>query len=229
MTDNGLKTPSPSEEIEMLIPWYVMGRIDDADRERVERYLEDHPEARDQLELVREEIAGTDALSEALGAPRAGSLSKLLADIEAADGPAIARGQAPSLAERLSAWLPDFNSPALQMAGIAAAVLIVAQAVVIGTLVGGRDGGAQYETASEGGAPTLQAGTRLLVSFSPDATAKAITTLLSDMDATIVSGPKGSGLFEIRVSDKKLSEAEVERVIAELKRNDAVGFAAKAQ
>jgi len=230
MTDDGLKTPSPSEEIEMLIPWYVTGRIDDADRERVERYLEDHPEVRDQLALVREEIAGSGALAEELGAPRAGALGRLLADIEAADGPAIARAQAPSLTERLTAWLPVFNSPALQMAGIAAAVLIVAQAVVIGALVGGRDGGAQYETASDGGETIAQPGTRLLVAFSPTATAKAITALLSEKDATIVSGPKGSGLFEVRISDKQLSEAEIERAISDLKaRSDIVAFAAKAQ
>ncbi len=229
MSDNELKTPSPDEEIEMLFPWYATGQISEDDRVRVERYLDEHPEARGQLALVREEMEATDAMAEALGTPRAGALGRLLAEIEAQDGPAIARAKAPSLAERLSAWLPTFESPALQFAAAAAAIVIVAQAVVIGALVG-RGDGARYETASGPAETVARTGTRILVAFSPDATAKAITALMEEMDATIVSGPKGAGLFEILISDNELGETEIERAIARWKaRSGVVRFVARAQ
>jgi len=86
MSDNELKTPSPDEEIEMLFPWYATGQISEDDRVRVERYLDEHPEARGQLALVREEMEATDAMAEALGTPRAGALGRLLAEIEAGSG-----------------------------------------------------------------------------------------------------------------------------------------------
>ena len=230
MTDNDLKNPSPGEEIEMLLPWYVTGKISDDDRARVDRYLADHPEVQSQLALVREEIEETGAMAEALGSPRAGALDKLLADIEALDGPAIARAEAPSLAERLSAWLPSFESPAMQFAGIAAAIVIVAQAIVIGTLVGGGNGGgAQYETAT-GSETVVRPGTRLLVAFEPGATAEAITALLDEKNAAIVSGPKGSGLFEIRISEQQLDDAAIDLAIADFKaRSGVVRFVAKTQ
>ena len=41
------------EEIEMLLPWYVTGRLDRADRARVEGYLARHPDVAAQLDLVR--------------------------------------------------------------------------------------------------------------------------------------------------------------------------------
>jgi len=216
MSENGTGRSAERDEIEMLLPWYVTGTLSDDDRVRVERYLADHPEAAQQLELIREEQDETVAVNEALGTMPAGALDKLLAQIEETDGPAIARAQRPGLLETLAGWLAIFNTPVLKFAAAAAAIVIVAQAVVIGSLV--RDEGpASYETAS---APTEVApavGTRLLIAFAEGATAAQITGLLEEIEGTIVSGPKAGGLFEVRISETELTDSAVESVVAGLK------------
>ena len=221
MSDNGLTAMSEREEIEMLLPWYVTGKLSDTERERVERYLDSHPQARDQLALVQDECEASETINEALGSPRARALDRMLAQIDAADGPAIQRALRSGIFERVGAWLGAFDTPVLQLAGIAAALVIVVQATVIGALIGGPGGKPQYETAT--GAPQAAVvGIRLLVAFAGDAKAGDISAFLLASGATIVSGPKGSGLYEIRISGAPGDDVEVERVIAGLKTNPAI-------
>ncbi|MEM6498405.1 MAG: hypothetical protein AAF709_16980, partial [Pseudomonadota bacterium] len=73
MTDT-MEKFTEREEIEMLLPWYESGTLDPADFERVERYLEAHPEMRTQLELVGDERFETTIANEMLGAPSPGAL-----------------------------------------------------------------------------------------------------------------------------------------------------------
>ena len=224
MNENGTGNGAEREEIEMLLPWYVTGNISDDDRARVDSYLADHPEIGRQLELAREEMDETVALNESLGTMPAGALDSLLDQIEKTDGPAIERAQRPGLLESLKGLLAIFDTPALQLAGAAAAIVIVAQAVVIGNLL--RDEGPAYETAS-GPTEMVQAGSRLLMAFSDDATAAQITQLLEDIDGTIVSGPKAGGLFEVRVSEEELSDSELESMVNRLRqRNNLIRYVA---
>lgn len=216
MNENGIGQGAERDEIEMLLPWYVTGKLDDDDRARVERYLADHPETAQQLELVREELDETVAVNETLGTMPAGALHKLLSRIEEIDGPAIARAQRPGLLETLGSWLSVFDTPALKLAAAAAAIVIVAQAVVIGSLVRD-DGPVSYETASGPTDVAPAAGTRLLIAFADGANAAQITGLLEDIEGTIVSGPKAGGLFEVRISETKLTDAEVESVVSGLR------------
>ena len=59
------------EEIEMLLPWYVSGRLDADDRARVERHLARDASLRLQLDLIgaerQEAIAANEALRDAIG------------------------------------------------------------------------------------------------------------------------------------------------------------------
>ena len=219
MNENGTENSAEREDIEMLLPWYVTGNISEDDRARVDHYLADHPEIARQLELVRDEMGETVAVNEALGSMPAGALDSLLTQIEKTDGPAIERAQRPGLLESLRGLLSIFDTPALQIAGAVAAIVIVAQAVVIGSLV--RDDGSGYETAS-GPADVISAGSRLLMAFNKDATAAQITELLENIEGTIVGGPKAGGLFEVRVSDVELSDTELESMVSRLKQRSSV-------
>ena len=54
------------EEIQKLLPWYVTGRLDRADRNKVESYLRQHPDVAGQLSLIREEREGAIHANESL-------------------------------------------------------------------------------------------------------------------------------------------------------------------
>src|ERR1700741_1281260 len=72
------------EEIEMLLPWYVTGRLDARDRAKVESYLASHPDVAAQLDLVRDEREQAILGNEARGAPSGGALDRLMASLPAA-------------------------------------------------------------------------------------------------------------------------------------------------
>jgi anti-sigma factor RsiW len=77
---------SKSEEIEMLLPWFVTGRLERADAERVEAYLACHPEMSRQLDLIREEMAETVGANETIAAPRTLAVERTLG-LKARQGP----------------------------------------------------------------------------------------------------------------------------------------------
>src|SRR5687768_14432843 len=72
------------EEIEMLMPWYVTGKLDPSDRARVEAYLAAHPEVARQLDLARAERDEAVAANEALGWPSPAATERLMASLPAA-------------------------------------------------------------------------------------------------------------------------------------------------
>jgi hypothetical protein len=76
-------------EIEALLPWYAAGTLSRHDAERVEQALAGDRELARRYDLVRQELAETIHLNEALGAPSARAIEKLFAaiDAEVAGGP----------------------------------------------------------------------------------------------------------------------------------------------
>ena len=47
-------TMDEREEIEALLPWFVTGKLAEAERVRVELYLAEHPDVARQVALARE-------------------------------------------------------------------------------------------------------------------------------------------------------------------------------
>jgi hypothetical protein len=70
-------------EIESMLPWHAAGTLDRRDAECVERALAEDSELARRYELVREELAETIRLNEALGAPSTRVMEKLFAAIDA--------------------------------------------------------------------------------------------------------------------------------------------------
>ena len=215
MSDN-TETLSEREEIEMLLPWYVTGKLERADRERVETYLARHPELRRQLVLIEEEHEQTIRANEAI--PAAHVADRLLAEIRRSPSVRTADAWA-----RLKAWAAElFEAPSpagLRWAAAAAAVLILVQAVTIGALLT-RTGGTGYETAS--GTPAhAEEGTYVLVRFADTAPARALADALTELDMTVVDGPKG-GLFRVRLGPKDMANEDRDRKIAALRQRGSL-------
>jgi anti-sigma factor RsiW len=206
------------EEIEMLLPWYVTGRLDAADLAKVEAYLAAHPEMTRQLDLARAERDETVASNEALGFPAARAADRLIGSVPAARPGWAAvhalRGGLRQVRDLLVA--PTAN--AVRLAAVAAAVLVAVQAVAIVSLLKERE--RTYQTASGGQSGE---GIALLVTFAEDAKATAISQLLTEFDASIVDGPKAGGVYKIRLRTEDRSPAGREALVRRLaERRDIV-------
>ena len=136
------------EEIEMLLPWYVSGRLDAADRARVESYLARDAGLRHQLDLIRAERQETIGANEALPTASAGALDRMMASLPQ---------RRPSLAQRFASstiyqTVADFFAAptvrGVRFAAVAAALLLLVQGAVITTLLVRGEGGGTYQTAS---------------------------------------------------------------------------------
>lgn len=205
----------------LLLPWYSTGRLSQEERGRVERYLEAHPEARFQLELIEDERISTVETNESLPVPSRASFDRLMAQVETESrGGVIASARAGLLAG-LGAWFEGF-SPQMRGAMAAAALaLVVGQAATIGLMLRDTTGPVFETVAEHPGAPV--AGETVLVAFAPQATAEAINALLVELDASVASGPRAGGIYVLRLSE----EADPEAAIAMLQeRPDVVSFAA---
>lgn len=207
---------SEREEIEVLLPWYVTGRLDDADTARVEAYLAQHPDMLHQLAIIAEEQTVTVEDNEAIR-PRLASAGSI-----------VARTQAPGSAVR--AWLDSiadtvkglFQAPtpgAVRWAAAAAAVIICLQAAALGTLLMQDTGG--YHTASRPGIEGEHAPVAL-IAFTDRASVADIARILAENRLRVVDGPLPGGFFSVRFEDEATAEEQRKRFDAILARKDLI-------
>lgn len=211
---------SEREEIEMLLPWYVTGRLDGADAARVKAYLAEHPELQHQMALIREERATDLDLNEALPVPPLPSADELAARVAGQESRLISlRSRARSAFGALGRILQSPPPGAIKWAAAAAAVVIVAQAAILGALLTREE--ATYVAASGPGGEAA-AGSVALISFADGATPAAITGLLNDNRLRIADGPLPGGFFRVRY-DGELTEEERRQLVVRLgERRDVI-------
>ena len=177
-------TDHPRRHFDELVPFYLTGRIADADRTWVEQYLARHPEAHAELDWHRDlmaEVVGR-AEARAMSAPEMIGWSRIEAELRAARKPVK-----PTMAERVSGWLGALTTK--PMAAFATA-LIVAQAAVIGTMLT-----KPFEPGTEQLTRGNAAAARdvLQVRFKQAATEHDLRMLLYAAGARIVDGPDQLG------------------------------------
>jgi anti-sigma factor RsiW len=220
MSENS-NVQSEREEIEMLLPWYVMGRLDRADAARVETCLARDPDLARQFRLIREEFDESVEGNEAIADRPASNADRLLAEVARRRAPSAPTGR--GLWDRLKDLFAMPPGGALRLAGAAAALLIVVQAGVIGTMLVRQSG--SYAPAS-GGTATATRGTVALVGFVGGATTSAVVDLLAAQGMAILDGPNPSGFFTVQIGPDTMSEAERNAKIEVLKsRGDVVAVA----
>ena len=213
---------SERRAIEDIMPWHATGTLSRRDTQLVEDALARDPELARRYELVREELAGTIQLNETLGAPSARAMGKLFAKID--EEPARRGFSSPGIAGRFAGFLASLSPPTLAWAASAAAILIVLQTGVIGSVILNGQSNGVFETASAPGSTNAQGGFAL-IRFAPQASAADITMFLEANKASIVGGPSG-GLYRVRVSATTLSQRELADIIKRLQDDKVVSFIA---
>jgi len=221
MSSNGIKG---NRDIADLLPFYVIGKLSPADIKRVEAALAKDEALRRELVLVEEERAVTVQANQMLGMPSARAADRFLGMLEAESG----RGAS---AQRLIAWVGErlraLTPRQLAYAGIAAALLVIAQAGLIGALWTG-SGSTIFTQASVSGA--TGEGSFVAIAFEPQAKLADIATMLDSLHATIVDGPKPGGLYVLRIGPRDMSKSDRDGAIAKLtEQKGLVRFVAPSQ
>ena len=183
------------DEIEALLPWYVSGRLEDAERERVEAQLEDGDAYREALDAARQmERAVVDEPVE-WSLPE-GHFERLKTQIaiEAPRREAVAETP-PTVWAQWMDWLAE-NASLPRWSLAAQAALIVALVVV--ALDRPEPGPAVYETLTRATATEPGAATpAVLVAFDRDTPESELRSLLVSAGARIVEGPSPIGIYGV--------------------------------
>jgi anti-sigma factor RsiW len=180
-------------QVRELLPWYVNGTLDENDHGKLESHLARwphlHAEAawlRRLREQVREPLydnmvqpsdsAGLEILMARIHAERSGKVLPLR--------PARVHGAAAA-----PRWFPA-------AVGLAASV-ILAQALVLGWLIGQPGEGALAPLSGS----TAASGTLLQLTFKPSATEARMRQALAAVQGELVSGPGALGVYTVRVPE----------------------------
>jgi anti-sigma factor RsiW len=172
------------ERFEELLPWYANGSLGAEDRAFVDAYLEQHPEARSELDwyqsLQKRVQENAPAVPATIGLARAMRLIQ---------------GDRPTLTERINAFFGNLGlRPSYAMAALA---VVVVQGGVIMNLLGDVRENAEEIRALH--AVRVEEGPMLKINFAPDAKESDIRMLVVQVRGELAGGPGQLGDYYLRV------------------------------
>jgi len=190
MADSNLTDRAPHDAAEALLPWYVTGQLDAADRTLVEAHLSRCDECRDQLATERRLVQHFRALTPEVEPGWARLKARLEQPVRTFAPP------------RPSVWaeLWSFVSrPAV--AGLAIAQL--AFVVVAGSMLMSLSKPAYHAL----GSASVPASANAIIIFRPDAKVEDVQQALSRAGATVVDGPTEANAFVLHVDPARRGAA----------------------
>jgi anti-sigma-K factor RskA len=205
--------PLEPQDVEELLPWYVTGRVSREEARGIEAALKTMPDLADKLAQVQREREGVARAAEAVEPAPPETLQRLLQQVETtrqSRGSRVERGGEPG------GWLTTALSRnwIWQAAFAVACVAVVALAMRL-------SGPAVAPDDLEASITGVTAGTPLSVTFQPDAAAGQIGSLLTQLNAEVVSGPTADGTYVVRVPATQPDEVKT-AIDALLSRADLV-------
>ena len=172
------------ERFEELLPWYANGSLGAEDRAWVDAYLEQHPEARSELNWYR-----------SLQARVQENIPAVPATIGLARTMRLIQGDRPTLVERIGAFFGNFGMrPSYALAALA--VVAVQGGVIVSLLGDVRDNDAEIRALH---AVRVEEGPMLKISFAPDAKETDIRMLVVQVQGELAGGPGQLGDYYLRV------------------------------
>ncbi len=214
-------------EIEAMLPWLATSRLTTAERVRITTYVDAFPAVAPLVIMAREERISCIIDNEAIAGPSRAALDRLMAAIAITPQPRCFK--VPSISgawQRFTALLGNPSPNAIALASGAAAIVMLVQAIAIGTLLPTE--GMKFKTAFDTNVAVTAGGIEMLVSLQPGVTAKDLNSTLSEFNAVIIDGPK-NGLYRLRVGSGKVPSDVAARTTDGLKaRQDIFAFAGRA-
>lgn len=173
------------DKISLMIPAYLNGALSDAEREEVDKLAAQNPEVAADIEFQRK-LKEAVKPSDTEFAPGELGWAKLSKAIQETQVETVAANDNP---RQLKFW---------RYAAAILAVAVIGQAGMIGTMMSGDKPDAQYVTVSE--TPLLDNSIKL--SFKSDVTTIEMTSILTEINGNIVSGPSALGLYDVAFKSK---------------------------
>jgi hypothetical protein len=207
-------------EFELLLPFHVNNTLSARDARRVDDALARDPDLARQYKVIQDEYSETISLNENMGAPSSRALQKLMTAIDAE--PARKPSMSFNPVRKVAGIFSGLSPRTLAWSAIAAALVFVLQAGIIGTVLKNRG---PIQTASY---QVQDTGSPVLLRFAPDASIGDISQLLTSYNAKIVSGPD-AGMFRVRVGDKVLSKEDTAQLLTKLQSEKVVSLAIPAE
>lgn len=172
------------ERFEELLPWYANGSLGAEDRAWVDAYIEQHPEARSELDWYRSLQARVQENAPAV--PATIGLARTMRLIQ---------GDRPTLAERISAFFGNLGMrPSLALGALA--VVAVQSGVIVNMLGNARDSADEIRALH---AVRVEEGPMLKINFAPDAKETDIRMLTIQVHGELAGGPGQLGDYYLRV------------------------------
>lgn len=172
------------ERFEELLPWYANGSLGAEDRAFVEAYLEQHPEARSELEWYRSLQQRVQENAPAVPAT-----------IGLARAMRLIQGDRPTMSERIGAFFGNFGMrPSFAIAGLA--ILAVQGGVILNLMGDARDNADEIRALR---AVRVEEGPMLKVNFTPEAKESDIRMLMVQVRGELAGGPGQLGDYYLRV------------------------------
>ena len=202
--------PQDMSEEELLAPWYVTGKLEEAEARELEALAKEDPEFLALLAEAGREQQATAAVNEGLGKPSPAVWERLERSIEH-ESREEAGAQRASFFEgiktKVSGFFSGLTMPQWQAIAAAAVAICVVQAGAIAYYAQERQP-ARYGTAS-GPASSTAAKRAFIVSFSQAATMADINALLDDAGASIVDGPSADALYHLAMRDDTVEAKDI--------------------
>ena len=173
-----------NKRFEELLPWYANGSLGAEDRAWVDAYLQQHPEAKSELDWYRSLQARVQESAPAV--PPTIGLARAMRLIQ---------GDRPTLAERIGAFFGNLGMrPSYALAGLA--LVMVQGGVILNLLGNAREDADQIRALN---AVRVEEGPMLKISFAPDAKEADIRMLVVQVGGELAGGPGQLGDYYLRV------------------------------
>ncbi|VTU29223.1 putative anti-sigmaE protein [Variovorax sp. PBS-H4] len=173
-----------NKRFEELLPWYANGSLGAEDRAWVDAYLQQHPEAKSELDWYRSLQARVQESAPAV--PPTIGLARAMRLIQ---------GDRPTLAERISAFFGNLGMrPSYAIAGLA--LVMVQGGVILNLLGNAREDADQIRALN---AVRVEEGPMLKISFAPEAKEADIRMLVVQVGGELAGGPGQLGDYYLRV------------------------------
>ncbi|MCL4243810.1 MAG: zf-HC2 domain-containing protein [Candidatus Dadabacteria bacterium] len=214
------------EEIKLLLPWYLGGKLGADELETVKRHLSECTDCAGEIEELNFMGAVITEPDEALGAAIEMRIPDMEADImdrinayEDARAPESRPAAAPVKAsawDKVLEFFEGFEFP-FQLPVGAAALVLLQLAIIIGLVYKIYLGEPESYVVLSGPQETAASGPVIIVSFVDTATEAQIRETLSGIEGRIIDGPKAGGLYVVELPAEAGSGKSVEQVIEDLK------------
>jgi len=206
----------PHREVQALLPWYLTGRLDEAERARVEAHLGACPECQAEVRSEHRlgvEVASLPAAEGALGVEHGWTQLRRRMELESSrPAPAAWRGWV-AAAGRGAAVQWGASAAWLRWAVAAQLVLLLLASAYLVPMA------RQARYHALGAAPVSAAG-NVVVIFRPDAREKDLRAALEANDARLVDGPTAADAYLLHVPAAERSAA-----VARLRRQRSIELA----